>query len=192
MVAFASMPWEIIVQSPDTERTEIEIKPGKSTLGRMPEHDIVIADEAAAYGYTAENRHFVRAFTRGEKGMLTFEDGVEVMQILMAAYMSAQSGKTLAFPPRGLDSIARTMCARRARSARSSVEQTSIRPPRGPPGIAPASVHGPPGATGEEASEAGPSATASTRRASAGASKLTTLLEPERYFCFFAPLEQSS
>ncbi len=42
------MPWEVIVQSPDTERTEIEVKPGKSTLGRMPEHDIVIADEAAS------------------------------------------------------------------------------------------------------------------------------------------------
>jgi len=48
MVAFEAMPWEVIVQSPDTERTEIEIKPGKSTLGRMPDHDIVIADEAAS------------------------------------------------------------------------------------------------------------------------------------------------
>jgi predicted dehydrogenase len=67
--------------------------------GMMP----VIADEAAAYGYTAENRHFVRAFLRGEKPMLTFDDGVEVMQILMAAYMSAERGRTLAFPPRGLD-----------------------------------------------------------------------------------------
>ncbi|MEO5588718.1 MAG: Gfo/Idh/MocA family oxidoreductase [Gemmatimonadaceae bacterium] len=70
-------------------------------MGLMP----VIADEAAAYGYTAENRHFVRAFLRGEKPMLTFDDGVEVMQILMAAYMSAQSGRTLDFPPRGLDSF---------------------------------------------------------------------------------------
>lgn len=70
-------------------------------MGLMP----VISEEAAAYGYTAENRHMVRAFTRGEKPMLTFEDGVEVMQILMAAYMSAQSGKTLDFPPRGLDSF---------------------------------------------------------------------------------------
>ena len=70
-------------------------------MGMMP----VIADEAAAYGYTAENRHFARAFARGEKPMLTFDDGVEVMQILMAAYMSAQSGRTLAFPPRGLDSF---------------------------------------------------------------------------------------
>lgn len=42
------MPWELIVQSPDTERTEVDIKPGKSTLGRMPGHDIVIADEAAS------------------------------------------------------------------------------------------------------------------------------------------------
>ena len=42
------MPWKVIIQSPDTERTEIEVKPGKSTLGRMPDHDIVIADEAAS------------------------------------------------------------------------------------------------------------------------------------------------
>ncbi len=68
-------------------------------MGLMP----VIAEEAAAYGYEAENRHFVRAFIRGEKPMLTFDDGVEVMQILMTAYMSAQKGKTLSFPPRGLD-----------------------------------------------------------------------------------------
>jgi hypothetical protein len=42
---------------------------------------------------------------RGERPMLTFDDGVEVMQILMTAYMSAQSGRTLPFPPRGLDSF---------------------------------------------------------------------------------------
>jgi predicted dehydrogenase len=70
-------------------------------MGLMP----VVSEEAAAYGYTAENRHMVRAFSRGEKPMLTFADGVEVMQILMAAYMSAQSGRTLDFPPRGLDSF---------------------------------------------------------------------------------------
>src|SRR6476469_3785376 len=70
-------------------------------MGMMP----VIADEAAAYGYTNENRHFVKAFLSGEKGMLTFDDGVEVMQILMTAYMSAEQGRTLAFPPRGLDAF---------------------------------------------------------------------------------------
>jgi hypothetical protein len=46
-----------------------------------------------------------RAFLHGERPMLTFEDGLEVVQILMAAYMSAQKGKTLEFPPTGLDSF---------------------------------------------------------------------------------------
>jgi predicted dehydrogenase len=68
-------------------------------MGLMP----VVAEEAGAYGYEGENRHFVRAFLNNEKPMLTFDDGVEVMQILMTAYMSAAKGKTLDFPPRGLD-----------------------------------------------------------------------------------------
>jgi predicted dehydrogenase len=68
-------------------------------MGLMP----VVADEASVYGYAAENRHMARAFLRGEKPMLTFDDGLEVVQILMAAYMSAQKGQTLEFPPAGLD-----------------------------------------------------------------------------------------
>ena len=66
--------------------------------GLMP----VVADEAAAYGYEAENRHFVQAFLRDEPPAFTFDDGVEVVKLLMAAYMSAEQGKTLAFPPAGL------------------------------------------------------------------------------------------
>ncbi len=67
--------------------------------GLMP----VVPDEAATYGYVAEDRHFVRVFLGKEKPLLTFQDGLEVMQVLMTAYMSAEQGKTLAFPPRGLD-----------------------------------------------------------------------------------------
>ena len=37
--------------------------------------------------------------------MLTFDDGVEVVKILMAAYMSAEMGRTLDFPPAGLESF---------------------------------------------------------------------------------------
>ena len=70
-------------------------------VGMMP----VVAEEPAAYGYEAENRHFVRAFLTGERPMLTFDDGVEVMRILMTAYMSAARGRTLNFPPRGIDSF---------------------------------------------------------------------------------------
>ena len=70
-------------------------------MGQMP----VISAEPEAYGYTAEDRHFVHAFLNDEKPMLTFDDGVEVMKILMTAYMSAAKGKTLEFPPRGLDTF---------------------------------------------------------------------------------------
>ena len=62
----------------------------------------VVANEAMAYGYEAENRHFVRAFQGKEEPLLTFEDGLEVVRMLMAAYMSAEQEKTIAFPPRGL------------------------------------------------------------------------------------------
>jgi predicted dehydrogenase len=68
-------------------------------MGLMP----VVANEAVAYGYEAENRHFVRAFLGKEKPLLTFEDGLDVVKLLMAAYQSAEQGKTLRFPPKGLD-----------------------------------------------------------------------------------------
>src|SRR4029077_13261162 len=57
-------------------------------MGLMP----VVAEEASVYGYSAENRHMARAFLSGEKPMLTFDDGVEVVKVLMAAYMSAEAG----------------------------------------------------------------------------------------------------
>jgi predicted dehydrogenase len=68
-------------------------------VGLMP----VVANEAAAYGYEAEDRHFVRVFLGKEKPKLTFDDGLDVVKILMAAYQSAEQGTTLEFPPRGLD-----------------------------------------------------------------------------------------
>lgn len=68
-------------------------------VGLMP----IVADEAAEYGYQAENRHFARAFARGETPMLTFDDGVEVVELLMTGYMSAEQRRTLPFRPDGLD-----------------------------------------------------------------------------------------
>lgn len=68
-------------------------------VGLMP----VVASEAAAYGYEAENRHFARAFLGKERPLLTFDDGLEVVRVLMAAYASAEQGRTLEFPPEGLD-----------------------------------------------------------------------------------------
>src|SRR5579863_2788546 len=68
-------------------------------IGQMP----VVANEAAAYGYEAEDRHYVRAFLGKEPPLLSFADGLEVVKMLMTAYQSAESGKTLTFPPRGLE-----------------------------------------------------------------------------------------
>ena len=77
------------------------IEKQNAELGLMP----VVADEPSVYGYAAENRHMARAFLSGEMPMLTFEDGLEVVRILMAAYMAAERGQTLEFPPPGLDSF---------------------------------------------------------------------------------------
>jgi len=67
--------------------------------GQMP----VLADEANAYGYSAENRHLVRSFLHGTKPALTFEDGLEVVKLLMAAYQSAEEGRTISLPAKGLE-----------------------------------------------------------------------------------------
>ncbi len=66
--------------------------------GQMP----VVPSESAVYGYDAEDRHFVRVFLGKEKPLLTFNDGLDVVKILMTAYQSAEQGKTLRFPPQGL------------------------------------------------------------------------------------------
>jgi predicted dehydrogenase len=68
-------------------------------IGLMP----VVANEAAAYGYEAEDRHFVRVFLGKEKPRLTWDDGLDVVRVLMTAYQSAEQGKTVDFPPAGLD-----------------------------------------------------------------------------------------
>ena len=67
-------------------------------LGVMP----VLANEAAAYGYEAENRHMVQCFLRGERPRETFADGLAVTELLMAAYQSAEEGRSIDFPPDGL------------------------------------------------------------------------------------------
>lgn len=59
--------------------------------GLMP----ISPNEPAHYGYSGENRHFARAFARGEPPGLTIQDGVEVMRILMAAYKSAAEKRSV-------------------------------------------------------------------------------------------------
>jgi predicted dehydrogenase len=67
--------------------------------GLMP----VVEDEAAAYGYTAEDRHMVEAFRTGTRPIETFADGVGVIEILMGLYRSAELGRTVDFASEKLD-----------------------------------------------------------------------------------------
>ena len=69
--------------------------------GGMP----VVSNEAEVYGYTSENRHMVESFLAGKRPDENFSDGLNVTELLMTAYMSAEAGKTIAFPPPGLDTF---------------------------------------------------------------------------------------
>jgi len=70
-------------------------------VGLMP----VVSDEESEYGYVGENRHMVRCFLDGRRPDENFVDGVNVAELLMTAYMSAERGKTIEFPPPELDSF---------------------------------------------------------------------------------------
>ena len=70
-------------------------------IGMMP----VVPAEAVAYGYEGEDRHFVRAFLGKEEPLVTFDDGLEVVTMLMSAYQSAEQERTVAFPPSGIETF---------------------------------------------------------------------------------------
>jgi len=70
-------------------------------IGLMP----VVANEETEYGYIAENRHMVQSFLAGKRPQENFSDGVNVTELLMTAYMSAEKETTIPFPPPGLDTF---------------------------------------------------------------------------------------
>ncbi|MEC9103916.1 MAG: gfo/Idh/MocA family oxidoreductase, partial [Pseudomonadota bacterium] len=65
-----------------------------SEQGLMP----VLEDEAGVYGYTDENRHMVERFRKGELPDENFHDGLAVVEMMMALYLSAEKQATVTFP----------------------------------------------------------------------------------------------
>jgi predicted dehydrogenase len=57
----------------------------------------VVEDEAVAYGYVAENRHMVEAFSLGKRPEETWADGLAVVELLMGLYRSAELRRTISF-----------------------------------------------------------------------------------------------
>ena len=66
--------------------------------GLMP----YVGNEASEYGYEDENRSLIQSFLKGEQPEEGFHAGLEVTELLMTAYMSAEQERTIAFKPDGL------------------------------------------------------------------------------------------
>ena len=67
--------------------------------GLMP----VLGNEAAEYGYESQNRYMVQCFLDGKQPEESFYDGLEVTELLMTSYMSAEQERTIQFKPDGLE-----------------------------------------------------------------------------------------
>jgi predicted dehydrogenase len=70
--------------------------------GLMP----VLGNEAAEYGYESQDRYFVQCFLDGKQPEESFYDGLEITELLMTAYMSAEQERTIRFRPDGLETFA--------------------------------------------------------------------------------------
>jgi len=69
--------------------------------GLMP----VIADESYTYGYQNEDAHMVQSFLKGALPNENWFDGLLMVKLCMASYMSAETGRKLTFPPEGLETF---------------------------------------------------------------------------------------
>ena len=67
--------------------------------GLMP----VLGNEAAEYGYESQDRYFVQCFLDGRQPDESFYDGLEITELLMTAYMSAEQERTIPFRPDNLE-----------------------------------------------------------------------------------------
>ena len=83
------------------ETGEDMVEKQNAEQGLMP----VLGNEAAEYGYESQDRYFVQCFLAGRQPEESFYDGLEVTELLMTAYMSAEQERTIEFKPEGLDSF---------------------------------------------------------------------------------------
>ena len=81
------------------EEGEDLVEKQNAEQGLMP----LIEDEALTYGYTHENRHMVDAFRSSTTPLENISDGLEVSRLLMAAYLSAETGDTVKLAETNLD-----------------------------------------------------------------------------------------
>jgi len=66
--------------------------------GLMP----TVSDESFTYGFQAEDRHMVQSFLHNQMPIENWRDGIAILELIMACYMSAEKGKRLKFAPDSL------------------------------------------------------------------------------------------
>ncbi|MDX1699257.1 MAG: Gfo/Idh/MocA family oxidoreductase [Melioribacteraceae bacterium] len=81
------------------EEGEDLVEKQNAEAGLMP----IVSNEENTYGYDVENRHMIQSFLKGERPSENFDDGVNVTELLMTAYMSAEEERTIQFPPENLE-----------------------------------------------------------------------------------------
>lgn len=85
-----------LFMSRNLEQSEGEdmIEKQNAEQGLMP----LLSDESMSYGYTGENSFLATAFLKGEQPLEGLEAGLEVIELLMAAYQSAEEGRRITWP----------------------------------------------------------------------------------------------
>lgn len=76
------------------EQGEDMVEKQNAEQGLMP----ILSDEAMSYGYTGEDRCIAADFAAGRQPRESLRNGLEVVELLMAAYCSAESGQTVRWP----------------------------------------------------------------------------------------------
>jgi predicted dehydrogenase len=61
-----------------------------------------IPNEAFTYGYMDEDRYMVDCFINGRMPREDWKDGLLIVQLMMASYMSAEQSKKVKFNPEAL------------------------------------------------------------------------------------------
>ena len=99
---------EEIVHAIETGRGELVGVACEKPLGRTAAEArkmLELVEKVSLLDGYLENRHMVRSFLAGERPRENFSHGVSVAELLMTAYMSAEQGRTIEFPPADLESF---------------------------------------------------------------------------------------
>ena len=76
--------------------TEEFVEKQAAETGLMP----MIPNEAITYGYQDENRYMVKCFLEGKQPEENWKDGLLIVQLMMASYLSAEKGERIKFDPK--------------------------------------------------------------------------------------------